>query len=86
MKYFTSNQSPLSIQITLESKIIKTPADYATPEEIEKYFSEDAHTRMIEQMTLNYTGKAICNDSAGSITFPSNVITPDTIRKYLEIK
>lgn len=85
MKYCASNQS-LFDALVLESNIIKTPADYATPEEIEKYFSEDAHTMMIEQMTLNYTGNAICNGSTGTVMFPLNVITPTTIEKYLDIK
>lgn len=83
MKYCIPNQSQPDI---LEINIIKTPPDYATIDEIKKYFSEEAHTRMIEQMTLNYTGNAICNGCTGNITFPSNVITQDTIRKYLDIK
>ena len=87
MKYCTLDQSPFGLEIpnTSEIKIIKTPAGYETSEELIKYYSEDAHTRMIEEMTINYAGNAICNDCAGSITFPSNVITLDTVKKYLDI-
>ena len=85
MKYCTSNQSPFGLEIpnTSEIKIIKTPAGYETPEELIKYYSEEAHIRMIESMKLEYKGTATCNDCSGKVTIPPYAPITVTIQKYL---
>lgn len=79
MEYNTStNISAIQTESTYKN-ILKTPSDYATPEEIDSLFSETAHEKRIkeieQEMRLNYTGTATSGDKTGNITIPPATLT-----------